>query len=411
MNILLINHYAGSPKMGMEYRPYYLAKEWINKGHKVVIIAADNAHVRKIQPKIPLSFSSEIIDGIEYLWVKTPEYQGNGIARVKNMFSFIYQLKRKASFLAKKYRPDIVIASSTYPLDNYPAHKIAKLSGAIYLYEIHDLWPLSPMELGGMKWWHPFILWMQKAENYAYKHADQVISMLPKTQEHTASHGLDLKKWHYIPNGLNLDEWEKPAELNHKSKEFIHTLRSDYKNLVAYTGSFGIANALESFIQSADFVSPKDIALILVGQGPEKQNLMELATKYPNIYFMEPIPKNEIPSLLSQFDILFIGLQRQKLFRFGISPNKLFDYMMAGKPVIQAIEAGNDMVKESGCGISVEPENPSAIAKAITELTQKSKEDLVAMGKKGKHYVTQNHDYKVLSDKFLDILNVGKQRS
>ncbi|MBN2746796.1 MAG: glycosyltransferase, partial [Bacteroidales bacterium] len=145
MNIMLINHYAGSPQMGMEYRPYYLAKEWISKGHKVVVIAADNAHVRKIQPIIFASFTSESIDGIEYLWVKTPEYQGNGIARVKNMFSFVSQLNRKASFLSRKYRPDVVIASSTYPLDNYPAHKIAKLSGAIYMYEIHDLWPLSPM--------------------------------------------------------------------------------------------------------------------------------------------------------------------------------------------------------------------------------------------------------------------------
>ena len=86
MNIFLINHYAGSPEMGMEYRPYYLAKEWINLGHNVTILVANNSHIRQYNPELNSDIIEEDIDGIKYIWVKTPKYEGNGIGRIKNMF-------------------------------------------------------------------------------------------------------------------------------------------------------------------------------------------------------------------------------------------------------------------------------------------------------------------------------------
>ncbi len=175
MNILLINHYAGSPEMGMEYRPYYFAKEWQSLGHKVTILVATNSHIRQYNPEQEEKIREEIIEGIRYLWIKTPKYQGNGIGRIKNIFAFMQIINSKAKHFAQTYQPDIVIASSTYPSDNYVANKIAKISKAKYIYEVHDLWPLSPMELGGMSKYHPFIALMQHGENYAYRKADTVI--------------------------------------------------------------------------------------------------------------------------------------------------------------------------------------------------------------------------------------------
>lgn len=167
MNLLLINHYAGSPHHGMEYRPYYLAREWVRAGHAVTIVAASFSHVRQRQPDVPSGGREEAIDGITYRWFATPAYVGNGVARLLNIWAFLRRLWRDAPRLAQHIRPDVVIASSTYPFDIWVARRIARLARARLVYEVHDLWPASPVELGGMPRWHPFVRLCQKAENDA----------------------------------------------------------------------------------------------------------------------------------------------------------------------------------------------------------------------------------------------------
>ena len=161
MNILLLNHYAGSPEMGMEFRPYYFAREWVKMGHSVKIVAGDFSHLRTKQPEVKRDFQKEIIDGIEYRWVKTGNYKGNGIQRALSMFRFVGKLFIHSSKIAKVWKPDIVIASSTYPLDTYPAQRIAKKAKAKLIHEVHDMWPITPIEIGGMSKYHPFVMILQ----------------------------------------------------------------------------------------------------------------------------------------------------------------------------------------------------------------------------------------------------------
>lgn len=407
MNILLINHYAGSPKMGMEYRPYYLAQEWINAGHSVTILVANNSHIRSYNPILKKDIVNEIVDKITYKWVKTPSYNSNGLGRIRNIFKFIQLGFKYRKQIVEEVKPDVVIASSTYPSDNYLAKKIADLSGAKYIYEVHDLWPLSPMELGGMSKYHPFIMLMQHGENFAYKKADKVISMLPKTKEHMKNHGLDLSKWSYIPNGVCVDDWSVQEPLNNDLLSELLEFKKSHTTLVAYTGTFGVANALYTLLDGAKILAKNKIGFVLLGKGPELQKLKDYISlnKLSNVLILNAIDKKQIPSFLTLCDILYIGLQRQPLFRFGISPNKLIDYMMASKPIIQAIDAGNNVVKDVGCGIDVEPENPEAIAEAILQLKSLSKEELNAMGLNGKNFVLKNHDYKILAQQFVDVIS------
>jgi glycosyltransferase involved in cell wall biosynthesis len=408
MNILLINHYAGSTKYGMEYRPYYLAREWANVGHKVVIVSASFSHLRSKNPKIDNEIQEEIIDGIKYIWIKTPEYKGNGVKRVINMFGFVWKLTKNSKKFAKEINPNVVIASSTYPLDIYPAYLISRFSKAKLIFEVHDLWPLTPIELGAMPKWHPFIVMMQIAEDFAYRKADKVISILPKALEYMVSRGLDPKKFVYIPNGIDINEWQSfNTHLPQEHEEIIERLKREGKFLVCYSGSHGISNALDYFVESAIYLRDLPIALVLVGQGLEKEKLQKYVVEhnFNNVIFLPSVPKNSIPNLLSKMDILYIGWRRSPLYRFGISPNKLFDYMMAGKPVIHAIEAGNDLVQESGCGISVPPEDPVAIAEAIKKLLIMSPIEREEMGRRGREYVIKNHDYRILAKKFLEAID------
>jgi len=408
MNILYINHYAGSPQYGMEYRPYYLAKEWIKNGHKVVIIAASFSHLRLKNPEFNGEIKKEVIEGIEYVFIKTNKYRGNGIKRGINILNFVCKLIKNHKKFAREINPDIVIPSSTYPFDIYPAYIISRVSKAKLIFEVHDLWPLTPIKLGSMPKWHPFIMIMQIAEDFAFKKADKVISILPKALDYMVSRGLDAKKFVYIPNGIDIDEWQSfNAQLPEEYKEIIERLKKEGKCLVGYTGSFGVSNALNYFVESAIYLRDFPVSLVLVGQGPEKDKLLRFVERnnLTNIIFLPAVSKYYIPNVLNEMDILYIGWENSPLYRFGISPNKLFDYMMSAKPIIHAVEAANDPVAESGCGISVSPENPVAIAEAIKKLFFMSAVERKEMGMKGREYVKINHDYKILAKRFLDEIN------
>lgn len=413
MNILLINHYAGSVKYGMEYRPYYLSREWVGLGHRVTIVAASQSHVRSRSPDLSGAVTEEMIDGIRYLWLRTPTYRGNGIRRAWNMLSFVRTLGRIGRRLSRECRPDVVIASSTYPLDAIPAARIARLAGARLVHEVHDLWPLSPIELGGMSRRHPFIMLMQWAEDYAYRKADRVVSMLPNAFEYMCGRGMAGHKFAYVPNGIDVAEWQGGIPLPQEHLQALERLRREGRFVVGYVGAHGLANALPSLLDAAERLASHPVAVVLVGQGPEKEALRRRAEEraLSNVVLLPPVPKAAIPTLLPALDALYIGLQRTPLFRFGISPNKLMDYMMAGRPVIQAIEAGNDLVTESGCGITIPPEDPEAAAGAILRLMELTAPERAAMGARGQKYVLAHHDYRVLARRFLEAVGYPARQS
>lgn len=411
MNILLINHYAGSPQHGMEYRPYYLATEWIRSGHKVRIIASSKSHVRSSSPNLnKQDVLNETIDGIDYTWYRTPSYSGNGMGRVRNMAAFVMRLFRESKAIADTFKPDIVIASSTYPMDIWPAERIAKLAKAKLIFEVHDLWPLSPMELGGMSKWHPFIVLVQQAENYAYRHADTVVSMLPKVHDHMEAHGLAPHKLHIIPNGISLEEWMGTLPtLDESVSKVLLQYKSQGKAIIGYAGAHGVANALDVLLEAAKQLKDEKVVFVLVGNGSEKNNLQQKAKAelIDNVFFLDPIKKNQIPALLHYFDIAYIGWHHQPLYRFGIAPNKLMDYMMAEKVVLHSVSAGNDPVTEAGCGLTVKPESPQAIVQGIRQLLALDKAERELMSKRGREYILKHHTYPLLAKRFLEVMQNG----
>lgn len=390
----------------MEFRPYYLAREWQRLGHRVRIVAAARAHVRTHNPDLNgQSRRDETIDEVDYTWLDTPAYDGNGFGRARNMAAFVMRLYREGHALARTVQPDVVIASSTYPLDIWPAHRIARLSGARLLFEVHDLWPLSPMELGGYSPRHPFIRLVQAAENYACRHADGVISILPEVRTHLEAHGMAPHKLHFVPNGTDTSEWLRAcAPLPPALAEVLATERARGHFIVGYAGSHGIANALDTLLDAAALMRNDPITFLLAGSGPEKESLRQRARKerLDRVRFLDPVAKAYVPALLATFDAAYIGLQRQPLFRFGVAPNKLIDYMMAACPVVYAIEAGNDLVAEAGCGVSVRAEDAPAVAQAIQAIRALDAGQRKAMGARGRSYVLDNLTYPVLGQRFLD---------
>lgn len=409
LNILVINHYAGSNKYGMEYRPYYMAREWRRLGHSVRIVAASYSHVRSFQPALHRAVLKEDIDGISYVWLRTPSYRGNNLGRVLNIFMFVLGLWRYSRLIIDDFKPDVVISSSTYPLDIYPAKQIAHRAHAKLIHEVHDLWPLSPIELGGLSRYNPFILLMGAAEKYAYRVADSVISMLPLAVGHMESKGMSPDKFVYIPNGVIVDEWvDSEAVLPSQHIDTVREIKASGRYVVGYAGSHGLANSLHVLIKTASILKDNAVSFVLVGSGLEKESLQRQAAALglTNIHFLPNVPKSSMPHLLGLMDVLYIGLKKQPLFRFGISPNKLMDYMMAAKPIVQAIDTGNDMIGESGCGISVAADDHYSIGRAIMNILNMSAAEREQMGQRGKSYVLANHDYKALAKRFLSVMQL-----
>ncbi|MBC7735537.1 MAG: glycosyltransferase family 4 protein [Bacteriovorax sp.] len=407
MRILLINHYAGSVQHGMEYRAFYLAREWLRLGHAVQVVAASHSHMRSVQPVVPGASAQERVDGVDYLWLRTPRYTGNGAGRVANIAAFCIQLACNARRLGGEFRPDVVVASSTYPMDIWPAALIARIAGARLVHEVHDLWPLSPIELGGMSPKHPFIRLCQAAEDFACRYSDRVVSMLPKVHEHLRAHGLDLRKLHIVPNGVLTDEWDTPGEpLHGPLAEHIAGAHARGRLVVAYAGAHGLANALDTLLDAAALLKHEPFEFVLVGDGPERDRLVQRVARedLSNVRLFGSVPKRQIPALLAQVDVACIGLQRVPIFRFGIAPNKLMDYMMAGCAVLNAIEAGNDPVAESGCGVTVQAESPTAIADGLRRLAALPAHERRAMGLRGREYVRQHHTWPVLAQRFVEAI-------
>lgn len=404
MNILLLNHYAGSPRHGMEFRPYYLAREWVRAGHRVQIVAASYSHVRARQPEVGNAPLDETIDGIGYRWFPTPTYTGNGLGRMRNILSYLSQVWRDGRRLVSAFKPDVVIASSTYPMDIWVARRLARLAGARLVYEVHDLWPASPMELSGLSARHPFIMLCQKAENDAYRDVDAVVSMLPKVAGHMAAHGLDLKKLHIVPNGISPEEWTgEPAPLDPVLRDALRAERAAGRAVVGYAGSHGEPNALDVLLDAAALMKDRPVSFVMVGDGHLKARLAERvrAERLDRVLMFPPIPKAQIPALLAEFDIAYIGWQRVPLYRFGISPNKLMDYMMARRVVLHSVEAGNDPVAEAGCGLTVAPESGAAVVEGLEQLLALPLAERQAMGERGRAHVEAFHTYPVLAQRFV----------
>ena len=216
-----------------------------------------------------------------------------------------------------------------------------------------------------------------------------------------------MRKLHIVPNGVTLDEWVGDAEaLANELATQLDAIRASGRTVVGYAGSHGLPNALDVLLDAAALLKDEAFSFVLVGDGHEKQRLAQRVRDegLTQVHLFAPIPKAQIPALLARFDIAYIGWQRVPIYRFGIAPNKLMDYMMAGRAVLHSVEAGNDPVAEAGCGLSVAPGDAAAVAQGLAQLAALPVAERHAMGQRGRDFVQAHHTYPVLAQRFLEAL-------
>lgn len=399
MKIWIYNHYAISPQYPGGTRHYDLSKYLVTKGHDVSIFASSFLYNKleetKDYPSKP--YLEEDIDGVRFNWFKTFPYKGNSWRRVVNMLSYCRQSYKYSISSAEK--PDIIVGSSVHLFAVLTAYFIAKRKKVPFVMEVRDLWPKTLIDMGVNKL-HPLILLFSWIERFTYKKALRIITLLPKSGEYIASLGIDKSKIKWVPNGINLGLYQGVLDkAGIKQRKFM----------LAYTGQVGMANDLITVLEAAKQLQEKkldDVEFVIVGDGPEKSKLKDFKeqNKLKNVRLLAPVPKSEVRKILNEADGLIFNLEDSPVFNYGISSNKLFDYLSSGKPIIFACNASNNPVKEANAGLSIPAKNPSAYVKAVEDLISMSLNDRDKLGANGVKFVEEHHDTEKIGAKLESIL-------
>ncbi len=395
--IWVINQFAGTPESGWGERHYYFSNYWKKNGYDVKIISGSFNHMFNKTVEVKGLYDHEIFGDIDFYWVKTPKYNPRSFIRFYSMLVFMV----KVLFLPvrKIGKPDCIIVSSM------PIFSI--LSGIILkrryktklLFEIRDIWPLTLQLLGNKSEWHPAVVFIKWFERIGYRRSDVVVSLLPNARKHIEEVAKKEVNFEYIPNGIDHTQL-KNISLN---DEMIQKIPRG-KFIIGYTGTIGLANALEYLIEASIMLEENNnIFFVVVGDGYLKNDLMEKTKNSSNILFIPKIKKNQVQHMLSFFDICFVGRNDSPLFEHGVSANKYFDYMLAKKVILDANNLIKDPVELSNCGLIVKPESADAIKEGILNLYNRSEKELMEIGARGYDFVTKNHNIEHLSEKYMEL--------
>jgi glycosyltransferase involved in cell wall biosynthesis len=394
LKIWIFNHHALTPDMSGGTRHYDFAKELIKRGHSVTIVASSfhYSKYKEMKEYGDKDYLCEKIDDIDFIWIKTPPYFGNGISRVKNMISYTSKVLKYIPELNLP-KPDIIVGSSVHLFAVWAAYKLSCKYNIPFVMEVRDLWPQTLIDMGISKW-HPFIILLAWLEKFLYKKADKIISNLPYAYDYIGKF-VEKEKFTWISNGVDL------SNIKYTPKE-----KND-KFIISYTGAIGVANNLQILLDVAKKLKEKkDIFFRIVGEGAEKEKLKFFVKEnnLSNVSIENSVPKNEVTNILQNSDVLYFNLKDSPVFNYGISSNKLFDYMASGRVIVFSTKAKNNPIKDANAGYSIAPDDVESLEKTILEIYNLSQEKRDAIGKKIRKYAEDNYSIEILVDKFEKLL-------
>jgi glycosyltransferase involved in cell wall biosynthesis len=406
----IFNHYAGAPDTPGGTRHFDLARGLAGHGIPVTIFAAGFSHVTGTEARLARSrlYDIEIVDGVRFVWVRTLPYRGNTWRRLFNMLSYaaiVIVAQRRLR------RPDAIIGSTVHPFAAAAALIAARLRGARFLFEIRDLWPQTLVDMGALAKGSLAARLMWWLEATLVRQAEVVITLLPGISAYLAQGGLPTDRVLYLPNGVKLRASSNPPAPPGVT-EVIRRLHAEGRFICGYLGAHGRANGLQTVLDAAAELQRQDdrlVHILLIGDGPEKEELVSSARSLGlrNVSFMDPVIKTAVPAVVQGFDAGILHLTDVDVFRYGISPNKLFDYMANRVPVVFACRSGNDPVLAAKAGLSVSSDDPKALAAAMTTLAGLSASARRRMGIAGRRYVVEHHDIDRIAARLGDRLQDG----
>lgn len=393
MKIWIINQYAMSPLEAGGTRHYNLGRELVKRGHEVTIVTSTVNYITRKAAHVSnggVSTRAEI-DGVCFIWVSSPTYEGNGVRRVWNMVEFATNTG-KSIHEQRLAAPDVILGSSPSMAAALAAARLARSYKVPFVLEVRDLWPQSLVDLGNVTRRHPVVLLLESVEKYLYRRADVILSPLPNAKDHIRSKCPGAVDAVWLPNGVECAA--VPLRLPSGSGSPFTLM---------YAGAHNVANNLETVLEAAAILKEQGyserIRFRFVGDGPQKSYLLNIAQekRIHNISFEDQVPKCQIYSVLQQADAFLMSTRKTTLYKYGVSPNKLHDYMAVARPTIVAMDSFNNPVAQAGAGLVVPPERPDELAEAIKEIYGLPPGARNAMGIRGRKFVEENNDFSQLA--------------
>lgn len=395
MHILLIHQAFATLNEPGGTRHHEFAQFFAGQGHDVSIIASPISYLTgkdTHSERVETEMGGKIRIYRSYTY---PALHKSFFHRLISFFSFML-----SSFLIshKIKEVDIVWGTSPPIFQSFTAWLVSKIKRAPFLLEVRDLWPAFAIAVGVLK--NKLLirlsLWL---ERFLYHRSDKIIVNSPGYIEHVRTKGG--KNINLIPNGSDTTAFPSVDSIQIR-KELGWT----DKFILLYTGAHGMSNDLPVLLQAAKFIEAHDdIKIVLIGDGKEKPGLIALADSMglSNIEFLDPIPKNKISVYLQASDVCFAILKPIELYKTTF-PNKVFDYMAAGKPIILAIDGViRDVVESADCGIFCEPGNPHSVANTIIKM-YRNRSKLDKIGKRGKAYLERNFNRMIIAKDFSELI-------
>lgn len=401
-NVWILNHYAQEPGGAGGTRHFHLAENLPVFGWQATVIAASVEHQTGEQRLAPSERQRlDHFNGVPFLWVRTPEYQGNGGGRMRNMLAYTWAVLQRGT-TAKLPRPDVVIGSSVHPFAAVAGALLARRFKVPFIFEVRDLWPQTLVDMGRLQE-GSFMTWaLRKLELWLYRRAARTVVLLPRAWEYITPLGIPIERLVWIPNGVDLSLFPRSTVADTAKDQFT----------LMYFGAHGQANGLDNILRAMKCVGERagrrHIHLRIIGDGPLKPSLIAQASEMglTNVSFEPPVAKSQIPALASQADAFVIAvLDLPGLYRYGISMNKLFDYLAAERPILIASDAANNPVEDAQAGLTVPPGQPEALADAIVQIADMPLVERQRMGRAGREYVEQNHGFEQLAGRLAAVLD------
>ncbi len=391
MNILYIHQYFVTPTEPGGTRSYWLAKELVNQGHKVTMLTSST--------KFRDSIVEKHIDGIRVLYLREDYDQQMSVSRrLRAFLKFMY----KSSHVAIKQKDiDLVFATSTPLTIGIPALLMKWYRKIPFVFEVRDLWPEVPIQMGALK--NPILRGIAKLlEKTIYTNAEHVIGLSPGMVDGVAKY-IDRDKISMIPNMSKMDEFY-PRERNMDLIDSLGLSKTSFK--LIHFGSLGLANGVDTIIESAKILrEDSTIEFLFVGGGAIESDLRETCEKFDlkNVKFLGKFPMKDTSELVNISDVSIVSFKDIPIL-YTNSPNKLFDSLSAGKPII-VNSAGwtKGLVDEFGCGYYVNPNTPQDLVSKIIEM--KNNPALIkSMGERSRWIAENMFDKSILSKKFVSVL-------
>lgn len=398
MKILYFHQHFSTPKGSAGIRSYAMAQSLLTNGHQVTMVCGSfsNGQTGLTAPFVK-GMRQGIVDGINII-----EFE----LLYSNSLSFSQRISLFLSFATKSIKVamtenyDVLFATTTPLTASIPGIVAKWLRRKPFVFEVRDLWPELPKAMGVIK--NPVVLGlMSMLEWTSYHSADRLIGLSPGIVDGIASRGVNRKKIATIPNGCDLDIFANKA-ISWRPDGVANT------DLMAiFTGTHGLANGLDAVINAALELQNRnrqDIKLVLVGNGMKKAGLQQRAKELnlSNLIFHDPIDKNKLAGLMANADLGLQILANIPAFYYGTSPNKFFDYIAAGLPVLNNYPGWlAELITNEKCGFTIAPERPSDFAD-ILEYASANREELKVMGKNAQVLAKREFDRATLSQKFND---------